>query len=611
MLCTSNIIMIIRAQQGYAGSGVNCSIKGNTTPPSPSYLYTCNGYHLSCNTFLVFNSQPNFTSVSSISNLMSIQPSELAKINSVTKSHKFTQGKEVIIPVNCSCSGQYYQANTYYVIGDSDTYYSLATYVYQGLSSCSSLANQNPYDHNDLYAGLKLLVPLRCACPTKYQTNNGIHYLLTYPIFENDSISDLRERFKVSEQSIVSANGFSDEDPVIFPFTTVLIPLPTPPSSNQTIIHHPVQYPPPGATPEPVLAPPVMTQGSKGRRPLWFGIGAAFIFIISATIALYFLRKIVAEAAAKKKMMKRKGCVLPKEILEYQVGAGHALKVFGMEELEAATDDFSSERRLGGSVYKGVLRGALMAIKETCREASKEVNILHKLNHFNLISLAGVSLGMENCYLVYEYMENGSLKDWLYNNRHWCLKQRIQIAVDVAEGLDYLHNFAEPPYVHNDIKSSNILLNGNLRAKISNFSQARASEWKKGGCEITENVKGTIGYIAPEYLESGMVTPKLDVFAFGVVLLELITGKDPVFEQDGKERLLSAVIIMSLNEEAKLISEFIGPAMRDDSQLDLVMAMVKLSVACLNHDPESRPSMKEVVSILSIIQSELMSREIV
>ncbi|KAJ0981812.1 hypothetical protein J5N97_010067 [Dioscorea zingiberensis] len=608
VLCTS---IIIRAQQAYYGSDVDCSIKGTTTPPSPYYLYTCNGYHLSCQTFLLFNAQPNFTSVSSISNLMSLNPSKLAQINKVGEYHKFPSGMEVIIPVNCSCSGQYYQANTSYVTGDDDTYYSVATHVYQGLSSCSSLASENSHDPNELYGGLELLVPLRCACPTENQTKDGINYLLTYPIYENDSVYDLSQRFKVSEQTTASANGLTEADPVVFQGTTILIPLRTPPSSNQTIIHYPIQYPPPGSTPGP--GPPlVVAHNSKGRHPLWIGIGVAFLFIICAAvpIALYLLRK----RAVGNEKKKRKRCVLPKDVLEYQAGAGHALKVFEFEELEAATDNFSSERRLGVSVYKGVLRGNIMAIKETFKDSSKEVNILHKLNHFNLISLLGVSSGLENCYLVYEYMENGSLKDWLYNNSgrlgNWCLKQRIQIALDVAEGLDYLHNFAEPPYVHSDIKSSNILLNGNLRAKIANFSLARASEWKEGGCAITKNVEGTVGYIAPEYLESGMVTPKLDVFAFGVVMLEVITGKDAVIQLEGKEKLLSTVIMCMLEgvDDGDKLSDFIGPAMRDDSQIDLVIPIVKLSVACLNQDPGSRPSMEEVVSILSIIQSDLQSR---
>lgn len=161
-------------------------------------------------------------------------------------------------------------------------------------------------------------------------------------------------------------------------------------------------------------------------------------------------------------------------------------------------------------------------------------------------------------YLVFEYMENGSLREWLNGNKSkdrgsW--NKRIQIALDVANELHYLHHFTEHPYIHMDIKSSYILLNSDLRAKIANFGLARAAMRETSNGELARDVVVTRGYMAPEYGKAGPVTPKVDVYAYGVLMLELITGKDAKFIQDGMEEQLSAAIVSTMeakNPEAEL-----------------------------------------------------------
>nr|GEX93045.1 LysM domain receptor-like kinase 4 [Tanacetum cinerariifolium] len=181
--------------------------------------------------------------------------------------------------------------------------------------------------------------------------------------------------------------------------------------------------------------------------------------------------------------------------------------------------------------------------------APKEVKILQKFNHFNLIGLYGVCEHDRACYLVYEFMENGSLKEWLEDKNKTSHKSqtwtnRIRIGLDVAKGLQYLHNFASPAYVHKDINSSNILLSKALRAKISKFGLARLSDKDQNGNSSIKCPFESKGYLAPEYLETGFVTTKTDVYAFGVVLLELITGRKAVYvnDDDGKEVMLSEVL---------------------------------------------------------------------
>jgi serine/threonine protein kinase len=185
-----------------------------------------------------------------------------------------------------------------------------------------------------------------------------------------------------------------------------------------------------------------------------------------------------------------------------------------------------------------------LPVKKMSRDVPKEVNMLQKMKHFNLMKLEGVCKKYGCFYLLFEYMEFGSLREWLRGNiskdrKSWT--KRIQIFVDVANGLHYLQNFTEPSYIHMDIISSNILLNSNMRAKIGNFRLARTAK-REGTNAVTVHVVGTRGYMAPEYQRAGLVTPKADVYAFGVIMLEVITGIEAIIVQDEREVGLSAAI---------------------------------------------------------------------
>lgn len=204
--------------------------------------------------------------------------------------------------------------------------------------------------------------------------------------------------------------------------------------------------------------------------------------------------------------------------------------------------------------------------------------------------------------------------EWLNGNMSidrgsW--NKRIQIALDVANGLHYLHHFTEPPYIHMDVKSSNILLNSDLRAKIANFGLARAAMRETGSGELARDVVGTRGYMAPEYGKAGPVTTKVDVYAYGVLMLELITGKDVTFIQDGVEQQLSDVIVSimeGMHPEAEL-SLLVDPTLDANNGTDSALRMAELSVACLTQEPARRPSMWEIVSTLLKIQADLERTE--
>ncbi|PSS31366.1 hypothetical protein CEY00_Acc04662 [Actinidia chinensis var. chinensis] len=601
------LVSSISTQQEYSENSVlNCN-NSDENKPSPAFLYTCNGLNTTCKAFLIFKSEPPYNSAPSISALTSSSPSELARANNVTNLTIFPTGKEVIVPVNCSCFGQYYLANsTFRIPTVDDTYFSIANNTFQGLSTCDSLKRANQYSEYELDSGLELLVPLRCACPTRKQISEGTKNLLTYSLYWDDNVPDIAERFNVSAKSVLEANGFSEEDPTLFPFTTILIPLSSEPSSSNTVIHRQ----------KPIISSSHTTatklKGSKRKVYLAIGIAAGSLLILSIpiSITLFLFRKkrkfgVLRNSGEKGKQK------LPKDLLVEIASIDQVLRVFKFEELKKGTDNFSSQSRIKGSVYRGMFNREVLAVKKMGTNVSKEVNILNKINHFNLIKLHGFCQRRGYFYLVFDYMENGSLREWLRKkspNETKSWSQRIQIALDVANGLHYLHSYTNPVYVHKNIKSGNILLDRNLRAKIVNFSLARTVA-KGTNSSVTAIVEGTRGYLAPEYVEKGLVTPKVDVYAFGVVMLELIVGKEAVFEEEGREVLLSAAVgsIMEGENAETELGLFVDPGLGDNGGTTYALRVARLSLMCLSRDPEGRPSMAEVVSVLLRLQVDLQN----
>lgn len=202
-----------------------------------------------------------------------------------------------------------------------------------------------------------------------------------------------------------------------------------------------------------------------------------------------------------------------------------------------------------------------------------------------------------NCYLIYEYIENGSLNSWLHGNgrrRKLDWRTRLQIAVDVASGLQYIHEHTRPSVVHKDIKTSNVLLDGKMRAKIANFGLA------KSGCNaMTTNIVGTQGYLAPEYLADGFVTTKIDVFAFGVVLLELVSGKEAIDEAGKPLWMQLAKVFDGREDKEERLKAWMDEALLEHScSLDGVMNVMAVAKACLQRDPGRRPGMVDIVYML-------------
>ncbi len=238
----------------------------------------------------------------------------------------------------------------------------------------------------------------------------------------------------------------------------------------------------------------------------------------------------------------------------------------------------------------------------------------------------------EDLYLVFEYADNGSLSDCLHGKvidpttasfsqsvpfLPWTT--RIHIALDVASGLDYIHNYTNPSFVHKDVKSSNILIDGDFQAKLANFGMAKSTDDGSNPgvgtpVMLTRHIVGTQGYMAPEYLEHGLVTAKADVYAFGVVLLEILSGKEAMVSRQlpsplegndyasGEERLLSSLfqaeVLEGENFKEKL-QAWMDPLLQNAYPLETACDTATLAKACLNSDLAVRPNMKDVTYTLS------------
>lgn len=299
--------------------------------------------------------------------------------------------------------------------------------------------------------------------------------------------------------------------------------------------------------------------------------------------------------------------------------------VFTYDEILFATEGFSDSSLLGhgtyGSVYYGNIRNQEVAIKRMTATKTKEfmaeMKILCKVHHSNLVELIGYAATEDELFLIYEYAQKGSLKSHLHDPQNrgqtslsWIM--RLQIALDAARGVEYIHEHTKTHYVHRDIKSSNILLDSAFRAKISDFGLAKLVGKTSDGEATATKVVGTFGYLAPEYLTDGLATAKSDVYAFGVVLFEIISGKEAIIRTEGmvsknqERRSLASFMLAALRNSPDSMSmsslkDYIDPNMMDLYPHDCLFKMAMLAKQCVDEDPILRPDMKQVVISLSQI----------
>lgn len=292
-----------------------------------------------------------------------------------------------------------------------------------------------------------------------------------------------------------------------------------------------------------------------------------------------------------------------------------AAQVFTYKQLQAATINFDEANLIGhggfGSVFRGVLGDGRIAAIKRLDQASKqgdfefrvEVDMLSKLHSPYLLGLIGYCADQDHRILVYNYMSNGSLQEHLYSPGtsgsppflDW--ETRMRVALDSAMGLEYLHELVSPPVIHRDFKSSNILLDENFNAKVSDFGLAKLGSDKIGGL-VSTRVLGTHGYVAPEYAMTGHLTTKSDVYSFGVVLLELLTGRVPVdMKRPSGQGVLVSWALPRLTDRKKL-AEMVDPVLEGQYAMKELIQVAAIAAMCVQPEADYRPLMTDVVQSL-------------
>lgn len=544
----------------------------------------------SCQSYVTYLAQSGFMDLVNISTLFGVNRSMIAKAsNLVSEDHSLFPNQLMLVPITCGCTGNEYFANITYQIKKGDNYYLVSITAFENLTKWQVVKEMNPsLNPNLLQIGENVTFPLFCQCPSKTQSEKGIEYLITYVWQPTDDVRHVAAKLNASPSDIETENkyrNFSDA------------------------VYHPVLI--------PVSQLPILSQSYPSPRRKEFkqylivdiSIGGAFLLLLLAAWVVYthgFYKKRIraftrnGSSLETSDLISVKGFAKsesfgPKIIQDKLLPgvSGYLSKpiVYEIKVIMEATMNLSEHYRIGRSVYRATINGKVLAVKDIKENATEELSILQRVNHANLVKLMGVSSDFEgNRLLVYEHAENGSLNKWLHPKSAAFLtwSQRLYIALDVANGLQYLHEHIQPSIVHRDIRTKNILLDSRFKAKIANFSLAT--------------------------LATNDVTPKVDVFAFGVVLLELLSGRKAMrTKENGETAMLWKEIPEVLKTEEKReerLRNWMDPNLESFYPIDGAMNLATLARACTIEKPLSRPSMGEIVFGLSVLahSSETLER---
>uniref|UniRef100_A0A7N2MBZ8 non-specific serine/threonine protein kinase n=1 Tax=Quercus lobata TaxID=97700 RepID=A0A7N2MBZ8_QUELO len=287
------------------------------------------------------------------------------------------------------------------------------------------------------------------------------------------------------------------------------------------------------------------------------------------------------------------------------------MPLFSLKSVSAATDNFSDANKLGeggfGPVYKGILqKGDEVAVKrlskrsgQGCEELKNEAMLIAKLQHKNLVRLLGCCIERDEKILVYEYMSNKSLDFFLFDPEKSKILDwgtRLRVIEGVSQGLLYLHQYSWFKIIHRDLKASNILLDSDMNPKISDFGMARIFGGNDSQAN-TNRIVGTYGYMSPEYALEGLFSIKSDVFSFGILLLEIVSGqKNTGFYPTDSCHLLGYAWELWTNERG---SDLVDPLLDDVCSMHVALRCINIALLCVQESAADRPAMSEVVTMLS------------
>ncbi|KAL8118409.1 lysM domain receptor-like kinase 4 [Apium graveolens] len=576
--------------------------------------YLCTSDKLSCQTFVIYRVQMANKTLSSISALFNFKNvSEIMFYNNISESIQTSLplGYEIIIPITCDCPDRFSRAIFVYNASVSDSLSSIACGVFEGLVKEQSLKEENPYyGRSDGPDNSLVRVPVRCACPDSFDVSNGIKYLVTYPIVGSDYTDLIARKFGVTQQIIWDANRLSTYT-TIFPRTVLIIPTESVPRLNY-VVASPAENPTPPQDSSPLGD---IIPGKERKQKVEFAVYVAVA--VTGAIALVAVSFCMVYLSIKKKnhlRFKNLSPIVPRssnfspDFLDGMSKLNDSLICFNLDELRTATEDFSEASLIGSSVYRGNIGDTCLAIEEmrSMKEANHVVYILTKTNHLNVVKLVGFCYGTRP-FLLYEYAENCSLRYCLSNPKlakqlTWA--KRMQIAFDLAVGIHYIHYCTKPTYVHRNINSKNVLITADWRAKISDFKLAKPLlfSYQTGETDWNESViVGKREYLSPEYINEGHASTKVDVYAFGVVLLQLLSAKEAISE----EKFLKDSIEFLIQETGdttvclEKLKEFMDPVLNGDYNTGDAMTLALLAKGCVEKDTLHRPNMNDVLKAIS------------
>ncbi|KAF9587558.1 hypothetical protein IFM89_004016 [Coptis chinensis] len=521
-------------------------------------------------------------------------------------------GSRVDVPFSCDdCVNGDFLAHTFnYAIQSADTYAKIANMVFANLTTADFLQRVNHYNATQIPNSGNMNVTVNCSCGDE-SISKAYGLFATYPLRSGENLSYVANVSGVPAAMVQRYNpgaNFSQGSGLVFL-----------PARDQN-----GNFPP-----------------MKSSTGLTSGVVAG---ITSAVVIFALLIAVCLYVVISRRRNEKAASLLPSSRDEYSIqtgqGSGAILNKalesvamvggaspgftgiamdksveFSYEELARATDDFNLANKIGqggfGTVFYAELRGEKAAIKKMDMQASKEflaeLKVLTHVHHLNLVRLIGYCVE-GSLFLVYEYIENGNLSQHLRAKEGEPLpwSTRVQIALDSARGLEYIHEHTVPVYIHRDIKSANILIDKNYHGKVADFGLTKLTE--VGSTSLLTRLVGTFGYMPPEYAQYGDVSPKVDVYAFGVVLYELISAKEAIVkatELISESRGLVYLFEEVLNrpDPKEDIHTVVDPRLKDNYPIDSVCKMAQLAKACTHENPQLRPSMRSIVVALMTLSS--------
>ncbi|KAM1129064.1 hypothetical protein ACFX2I_038850 [Malus domestica] len=551
------------------------------------YPFPCSTSHhtQTCNSSLYHISKGH--QIEEIATFYSVNPSNIRPI-----VHDNQHPKDYLVSVPCTCKDikgtQVYLYDTNYLVKEGDTVGNVASEFYSGQ------AVKIGEEEQQFTVEKMTTFHLVCGCVEKKSQE-----VVTYTVQDHDTLSDIENLLSAYESEIQKLNKNFTKSPNFIDVGWVLF------------------------VPMELNGLRAQQQGKRLSLAAIIGIVSAVGFLLVATFTIFLLIRYRKGKNTEEDVNPNgKKVSLKQQFFKRQMEETFENErpvIYTMEEIEQATNNFDDTRKIGqggyGSVYFGLLGELEVAIKKMRSSRSKEffaeLKVLCKIHHNNVVELLGYASGSEHLCLVYEFVRNGSLNDHLHDpllkgNQPLSWTARAQIALDTARGIEYIHDHTKTRYVHRDIKTSNILLDQGLRAKVADFGLARLVERSNEEDIIATRVVGTPGYIPPESVRELQMTSKTDVYAFGVVVAELITGQSAIFRDNREPKrmksLISVIYAIFKEEdpEAALEAQIDGN-MKGSYPMEEVYKMAKIAWECVSEDPVNRPEMKDIVQTLSQI----------